>query len=763
MFPKWHRALALIWLLATVLLIVLLVRVLATAHVNNNIMSLLPNDKIEGIPIGLTADFNKRLSKQMVWLISPDEESLAPLQFFLKKVAALPEVESTFTPIDEVKQQEWGQFFYKYRSALMDETTRARLEVSADVQTQWILAQLYSPFAGVSTKELTNDPLLLIRSTQLNQKTGSNNFNLKDGWLTVADASGRVWYFLYAELSDNALALKNSHDNVEKFQAIQHELQRQWPNTLILQRSMLYYNDYASQQAQQDIINIGAVSIVGIILLTLAFFRSIKPILLITLAALIGVLWGIAFVLMVFGQIHVLTLVMSSTVICLTIDYALFYLTTRLLESEQIDPLAIFFKLLPTLSLAVIASSIAYSLSILMPFPGLRQLAVFAVVGLLTAFITVIIWFPYLTKRFKTRTVNISFATTWLTLWHKNNYIRVGLPIVLLGMSIFGLSRLTIDDDIKQLQALPIHLQAQDNKIASLTKQNADQKWFVIYGETGEQALQSLQVLKPALAKLQKEQQISSYRLLPLPSIQHQKENIVLLKNLTIPVVEKLKNEGIEHLSTEVATDILTPEMWLSSVVSEGWRLLWFENKRGQTVILVPVAGVKEARPLLELTKKIPNVYWMDKHSEYNALFATYRYYLSWLLVTALFVISGLFLVRFGWRQGVRCIIPTWLSLLVGIAILGIIGIPLNLFSLLALALVLGVGIDYTLFFANARTAPPISFIAICLAALITLLTFGLLALSHTQAIVDFGLVLSTGILTAFLLSPLAIVKDKVN
>ena len=100
-------------------------------------------------------------------------------------------------------------------------------------------------------------------------------------------------------------------------------------------------------------------------------------------------------------------------------------------------------------------------------------------------------------------------------------------------------------------------------------------------------------------------------------------------------------------------------------------------------------------------------------------------------------------------------------SLGCGLAVLAISGQAVNLFSLLALVLVLGIGINYTLFFSNPRGTPLTSLLAITLAMLTTLLTLGMLVFSATQAISSFGIVLVSGIFTAFLLSPLAMPDKK--
>ena len=113
--------------------------------------------------------------------------------------------------------------------------------------------------------------------------------------------------------------------------------------------------------------------------------------------------------------------------------------------------------------------------------------------------------------------------------------------------------------------------------------------------------------------------------------------------------------------------------------------------------------------------------------------------------------------------DGTRLIslVPSVLSLSCGLAALAVAGHSVNLFSLLALVLVLGIGINYTLFFSNPRGTPLTSLLAVTLAMMTTLLTLGMLVFSVTQAISSFGIVLVSGIFTAFLLSPLAMPTKK--
>lgn len=758
-----HRYMAFGWLVSVILLIAAVCWLLPRSQINSSVMALLPKENVAGIPGDLLEGFNKRLDKQLVWLVSPqDKDDSIPVQWWFKQLQAMPELNAISGPVDSEHQNAWGKFLFKYRYALLDPSSRSRLEQGSDAQSQWILSQVYSPFAGVGANELSNDPLLLIRSAQLAQQKNAASLQLQDGWLMATDPQGRVWYLLHGELKASSYNIASARATVAQLEQLKQQLKQQWPEAEVLQRGTLYYSDYASQQAQHDISTIGVISGLSIILLMLFVFHSLKPLLLTLLSLSVGVLCGTTATLLVFGEVHIMALVMSTSVVGISIDYALHYLTERMIHGQQESPFASLKKLLPALSLAVISSSAAYLILLLAPFPGLQQLAIFAAFGLMGAFLTVVCWYPFLVRRLPVRTISgLSWIQRWLNLWRNNGLIRWGVPAIVLFIGMAGILQLKTDDDISKLQTLPDYLQQQEQKIAQLTGQHSDQKWFIVYGNSPEKTLQTLEKLAPQLERLKENGAFNDYRLLPLLSLQTQQENIALIKRQSTDVIEQLKAAGLPASDIEVSNDLLTPQQWQDSIVSDGWRLLWLSQPDGKSAALVPVSGVKQPMRLQQLAESNEGVHWVDKRTEFSELFSLYRHHLSWLLVAATLMISGLFLWKFRLPHGIYCIIPTLLSLTVGLGILGLTGQTLNLFSLLALILVLGIGIDYTLFFSNPKGTASTSMLSIFMAALTTQLTFGLLALSSTQAIAGFGLVLIGGILTAFLLSPLALPKEK--
>ena len=87
------------------------------------------------------------------------------------------------------------------------------------------------------------------------------------------------------------------------------------------------------------------------------------------------------------------------------------------------------------------------------------------------------------------------------------------------------------------------------------------------------------------------------------------------------------------------------------------------------------------------------------------------------------------------------------------LAMLGLFDSPLTLFHTLALILVFGIGVDYSLFFAESKQGNGVM-MAVFMSTCSTLMAFGLLAFSQTPAIHYFGLTLLLGIAVTFLLSP---------
>ncbi|TKU68802.1 MMPL family transporter [Citrobacter sp. TBCS-14] len=754
---------ALLWGIACLILLGVLLTLLPQARLNSSVLAMLPKQTLGAIPPSLNDGFMQRLDRQLVWLVSPgkkaDPQVARSWLSLLQKSQALAEVKG---PMDADSQQAWGAFFWQHRNGLIDSDTRARLQNGGEAQAQWILSQLYSAFSGVSGKELQNDPLMLMRGSQLAMAKNGQRLRLMDGWLVAQDDQGNYWYLLHGELAGSSFDMQQTHQLVTTLNTLEGELKAQYPQAQLLSRGTMFYSDYASQQAKRDVSTLGVATLLGVILLIVAVFRSLRPLLLCLISIGIGALAGTVITLLIFGELHLMTLVMSMSIIGISADYTLYYLTERMVHGAETSPWQSLSKVRNALLLALLTTVAAYLIMMLAPFPGIRQMAVFAAVGLSASCLTVIFWHPWLCRGLPVRPVPaMVLMLRWLAAWRRNKKLSVGLPVALALFSLAGLATLRVDDDISQLQALPQDILAQEKAITALTGQSVDQKWFVVYGQSVQQTLERLEAFTAALEQAKKEGWLGGYRTIPLNSLARQQQDLSLLKNAAPAVTKALNNAGLATVNAELNAMPVTVDAWLASPASEGWRLLWLTLANGESGVLVPVEGVKDSAALNTLSTQYTGVAWVDRKSSFDELFALYRHILTGLLLVALAVIACGAMVRLGWRKGLISLVPSVLSLGCGLAVLALSGHAVNLFSLLALVLVLGIGINYTLFFSNPRGTPLTSFLAITLAMLTTLLTLGMLVFSATQAISSFGIVLVSGIFTAFLLSPLAMPVKK--
>ncbi|MFQ1018874.1 MMPL family transporter [Gilliamella sp. CG13] len=749
------------WLLVVMGLMLALGYLILNSKLNSSVLSLLPKEQTHDVPTELINGFQDRLDKQLVWLIkSTDPHNLAPITWWyqnLKQQSFIAEVNGL---IDENFQQNWGTFTYQYRYQLLDAKTIERLKTGT--QFSWIQSQLYSPFSGVSAAELNHDPLLLTRSSQLNQLSDTHHLTIKNNWLAAQDAQGDIWYMIYAELNGSSFNMNASHQMVTQLNLLAEQLKTKWPDTQILKRGVLFYSDHASTEAKADITTIGSLSIIGIIILMITVFRSVRPVFLSLLSIFIGMICGLVAVLSIFGEIHIMTLVMSTSIIGITIDYSLHYLTERLLHGNRESAICSLKKLISTLSIALCTSFIAYLILLIAPFPGLKQLSVFAVFGLTGAFLTVVCWYPFLVKKLPVREqVGQHLLTFWLQLW-QSSVMQWGMVIFALIFIVYGLKHLKVDDDISKLQTLPAELQQQEKQIVSITHQSNEQKWFIVFGDNAQQTLQRLENFIPQLEHAKQQGVFTQYQTINLPSIKKQQKNVALIQQNAPKILASLQQLGINANTPNIVhpIDVITPEQWQQSAISQGRKLLWLSLKDGKSATLIPISGIEQLSELKALSKPDQGIYWLDRRSEFNTMFTHYRIHLSQLMVGAVLIICLCF-IFYNFKQGLKfalkSTLPTLLSIGIALSVHGIIGQTINLFSMLALILVIGIGIDYSLFLSNDKSQTQSALLAVTLAALTTLLSFGLLIISHTSAIMGFGLVLTSGIFGAFLFAPLVI------
>jgi len=388
-------------------------------------------------------------------------------------------------------------------------------------------------------------------------------------------------------------------------------------------------------------------------------------------------------------------------------------------------------------------------------------MALFSVVGLSAAFLTVICWFPWLDGG----TLRATRFSQWLggTLRHwprARRDLRWGIAGAVLAVVVAGgLWQLRSDDDLRSLQSSPQALIDQQIAVGRLLGMPSPAQFFLVRGDDAEQTLQHEEALTERLRALTGEGRIGGYRAVTdwLPSQQRQREGAELSAKVEDAVLAQVGQAMGERLRRPAFSDTdLDIGTFLRSPASQPVRPLWL-GKLGNgsaSVVLVDDLSRADALALLERQSEgLPGVRWVDRTADFSHLLRHYRVMMSSLLLAGVAVIFAALYWRYR-AQAWRVLLPTVLAGVLTVALLGWLGQPLQLFNVLALMLLLGMGIDYGIFLSEHR-GDPAAWLAVCVGAASTWLSFGLLSLSATPALRAFGLTLLLGIGLVWLISPL--------
>lgn len=686
--------------------------------------------------------------------------SLAPHAAILKPDAASGEAQAS-----------WLASLQPHAALLVSAAQEQQLKEEAP--RFWVdsaLARLYSAFSGPKLGAFRDDPFGLFAGWA-QERAGETPVRPRDGELFVA-GEGREYVLLTFTLKDSAFSLSNQQAVAPLLDAATQAAHGAVPSAEVIKAGVILHAAAAGRQASREIHTIGAGSMLGIVLLTWLTFRSIKPVTLTVLAIGVGFLGALSVCWLLFGRIHLLTLVFGASLIGVAQDYGIYFLCHRMQADPALDSPRLLRRLLPGLGLTLLAAVIGFMGLALTPFPGLRHMAVFSGLGLVFAWLTVVCWFPALIHGRTLRAGPLARGYGGIVRrWPRvsGGVAPMLVVAVLGGVAVLGLTRLHVNDDIRSLQSSPPELVRDQIKLGKLLDAPSPVQYYLVRGASAEQVLQREELLKRRLDGLVAKGDIAGYQALSnwVPSLQAQAARRALVEARLLgpkgPLAELGREIGEDagwaidtaaHLRTTAAP--MSIDAFLKTPAAEPWRHLWIGETEGVHASIVALRGMRYAAipRLAQAAEGLAGVQWVDKVGGISSVLGKYRAYMGWVVLGAYGIVFAVLLPRYRGRTW-RVLAPTLAASILALALLGFAGQHLQLFHVLALMLLLGVGVDYGIFLqedaAHGDAAP---WLAVGLSAASTILSFGLLALSGTPALQAFGLTMLAGTALVWLIAP---------
>ncbi len=513
--------------------------------------------------------------------------------------------------------------------------------------------------------------------------------------------------------------------------------------------------------------------------LLLLAFASLPALLVAALPVATGVVAGIAAVSLGFGSVHGMTLGFGTTLIGEAVDYAIYYLIQAGGRTARDGTgwrqwLA---GSWPTVRLGLLTSLCGFAALLFSGFPGLQQLGVFSLAGLVGAVLATRYLLPVLMPDgargmgLRRQLGSASRAAINVLPRTRVLWLVLGVASALLVWQRDSLW----DAELSSLSPVSKESLALDASLRADITAGADGGAFVVVqGDTAELALQHAEAAAERLEALVNERVIAGFDSVTrlLPSLQTQQRRQAALPEpaaLQAALAQAtaggpLKAERLAPFVQAVAQarslPLATPESANSTAIAPLLNALMLKRPDGSASALLPLQPVGEGVDLARVRaalQGLPQAQVLDIGGELGRMYT--RYLGEARTQAALGGLGVLLMVAAALRNTRRVLAvcqPLLLAVLLTLGGLALLQVPMGILHLVGMLLVVAVGSNYALFFdmlKHGGEGSDDTLASLLLANVTTVLGFGLIAVSDIQALSAIGCVVAPGSLLALVLA----------
>lgn len=524
---------------------------------------------------------------------------------------------------------------------------------------------------------------------------------------------------------------------------------------------------------RSEVTRLSVISIALIAALLLLVYRSFTALALSFLPIISGALAGIAAVSLGFGAVHGITLGFGTALIGEAVDYSIYLFV----QSEQSDQQGWIKRFWPTVRLGVLTSISGFAALLLSGFPGLAQLGLYAIAGLITAAAVTRFVLPcLLPANFHIHDVSLIGQVLFRQVRRAEKLRWVAVILLLAACVILFLHRSHLwDEKISSLSPVSQSDVALDATLRADMGAPDVRYMVVVSGKSQESVLKSAEQASLALQEEVDQGALAGYespsRYLPSVAAQRARQNSLpdaatLASNLSqavsgLPVHAQLfapfladvetarrqpllQKSALEHTSMSMAVDALLIHQ------ADHWSAL------------LPLTAIEgrdiNAHQIRSALNSIPNVLFVDMKAESDRLYSGYLHEVILLSLGGVILIIVLLLLVFrSFMRVLNVALPLAAAVVTVTAGLTLFGQQLIIMHLVGLLLVVAVGSNYALFFDRTESdlsdCSPRTLVSMLFANLTAVAGFGLLAFSNVSILQAMGVTVAPGVILALIYS----------
>ena len=540
----------------------------------------------------------------------------------------------------------------------------------------------------------------------------------------------------------------------------------------------------ARAKIERAALRLSIVSSILVVALLLAVYRSLPALGLGLLPVASGALIGVAAVALGFGVVHGITLGFGITLIGESVDYSIyFFIQSRQAPSDAAGRswLQLWW---PTIRLGMLTSVCGFASLLPSGFPGLQQLGVYSISGLIAAaMVTRYVLPAILPSGFAIHDVSRFGAGVARLLLRCHRIGRGALmlsggALAILALAVLYQHRTTLwNRELSALSPISIEEQNYDAKLRADLGAADVRDLVIVSGPDMESILRSAERAAHALQPLVDDKVIGGYEspTLYLPSMATQEMRRSSLPGLAqlranlqqalqgLPLRFDHLQPFLEDIETTRHMALLTPRDMVGTSLNAGFdALILHQRDKWNALLPLRAAAVGQEIDMTRVVAALrdgdlPEARVLDLKQESDALYASYlseaiHFSLAGFLALSVLLLAAL---RSPLRVA-RVLAPLVLAVLTVAAALAISGVQLSILHLVGMLLIVAVGSNYALFFDRQANSQEHASESLTLASLLIanascVIGFGLLSFSQVPVLVALGTTVAPGAFLALL------------
>jgi predicted exporter len=716
------------------------------------------------------------LSRTMVLTVGADDMDAAEaargaLVGHLRDDPAIAWVQST---IDQALQEAFHAHYFPRRLAFLLEDARAARAELSDEALRARVRELRGALAGAASPFVSRvapaDPLLTFPALlERLAPRGAGAVRAEGGRLVTADGA----HFVVVTATEaSAFDASVQGPFLDRLAAARQRITEAVGRGARIEMTGAHPYAVASERTiRSDLERISVASIAAILLLFLLLFRSLRPPVVGLLPIGVGFAVALAVLLLTRGRVHGITLAFGAALIGVGIDYATHFYS-HLFLSPATEPTGhTMRRVWPGMALGAVTTVVGVAALALSPFAPMREIGLFAAVGVLGAMVAARFVLPALSRPAgapaTTRRLAGALGRAHEVL-ARPRYIALGAALAV-GLCAVGLPRFGWIDDVSALTSVPDGVRAESERVQARLGRPHGGRFVVTVGATREEALQRNDRAARVLTQAREAGELEGFQglahLLPSAHTQRARDRAVREANVWERLAPILADEGFRP-------DQFAP--FVEALEAEPPAPLRFEDLEGGPLhpmvapllvrlddgmaVVTPVTGVRNPDALAQRLAALDDTHYLDQEALLEDTYGGLRQSTLWLIGLGLLLVLATLMLRYRHlRTALAVFAPAALAVAAAIALQGLFGGAGNLMTVVAILLVLSMGVDYGVFVAEAaRAGHPLDapILSLTLGALTTGLSFGALALSSNPALSAIGATTALGVLLAAVLVP---------